>query len=169
MSSQCKCSMAIKILGDGCEVCNPELAEEIRAENAQELDGEPVGEMVGHHRVGMGEMPTIKWRDGYWPMIGTKFYAEPPKCARCAELEEKLKSDGRMIDNYIGHVATQKAVNEELQAKLAAAEKDAERFEALQNMPIEQAQAFFWNFSSRTERAKAIDSAIAEYKKGETA
>lgn len=101
--------------------------------------------------------------------VGAELFTRPKKCARCEELGRKLKSDGRMIDNYIGHVATQKATNEDLQAKLSTVEKDAERFEALQNMPIEQAQAFFWNFSSRTERAKAIDDAIAEYKKREKA
>jgi hypothetical protein len=41
-------------------------------------------------------------------------------------------------------------------------EKDAVRFRALQNMPAEQAQAFFWNYSSRKQRAKAIDKYIKE-------
>jgi len=28
--SQCNCSFRIGILGDGCEICNPELAKELR-------------------------------------------------------------------------------------------------------------------------------------------
>ena len=35
--------------------------------------------------------------------------------------------------------------------------KDAERFRKLQNMPPLQAQALFWNISSRKQRAAAID------------
>lgn len=38
---------------------------------------EPIGEMVGHHNYGSGEMPTIRWKDGYWPSIGTQFYTHP--------------------------------------------------------------------------------------------
>lgn len=38
--------------------------------------------------------------------------------------------------------------------------KDADRFRFLQNIPAEQAQAFFWNYQSRYQRAKAIDAAM---------
>lgn len=38
--------------------------------------------------------------------------------------------------------------------------KDALRFRFLQNLPVVEAQAFFWNYGSRTERAKAIDKAM---------
>lgn len=38
--------------------------------------------------------------------------------------------------------------------------KDALRFRYLQNLPVVEAQAFFWNYGSRTERAKAIDKAM---------
>lgn len=34
--------------------------------------------------------------------------------------------------------------------------RDAKAFDILQNMPPEVAQAFFWNFKSRTERREAI-------------
>lgn len=37
--------------------------------------------------------------------------------------------------------------------------KDAERFQKLQNMDPKEAQAFFWHFQSRKQRAKAIDDA----------
>lgn len=153
MSSQCKCSMAIKILGDGCEVCNPELAEEIRAENAQELDGEPVGEMVGHHRVGMGEMPTIKWRDGYWPTIGTRLYTESPKCARCSELGDKNAYQADRIIALNNQIL-------ELQAKLAAAENFIDECERLaKNVPSHNRDEY--------EKASETLTAIAEYKKWE--
>ena len=42
-------------------------------------------------------------------------------------------------------------------AALKAAEADAGRFQYLQNLPAKEAQAFFWNWSSRKDRAKAID------------
>ncbi len=41
----------------------------------------PDGEVVGHHKVGFGEMPTIRWRDGYWPQVGTKLFAALPEQA----------------------------------------------------------------------------------------
>lgn len=48
----------------------------------------------------------------------------------------------------------------ELEAQLAEAQKDAERFKALQDMDPKKAQAFFWNYTSRKQRAKAIDEAM---------
>ena len=38
--------------------------------------------------------------------------------------------------------------------------RDAARYRFLTNLPKVQAQAFFWNWDSRKERAKAIDAAI---------
>lgn len=46
-------------------------------------------------------------------------------------------------------------------------EQDAKRFQFLQNICKEQAQAFFWNYTSRKQRAKAIDEAIDNLNKGE--
>jgi hypothetical protein len=39
--------------------------------------------------------------------------------------------------------------------------QDAARFQYLQNCPPIEAQAYFWNYGSRTERRKAIDAALA--------
>ena len=40
--------------------------------------------------------------------------------------------------------------------------RDAERFRFLQNLPVVQAQAYFWNYSSRKQRAAAIDEDMNE-------
>ena len=32
----CKCSLRTRVIGDGCEVCNPKLAAEIKEDNQQE-------------------------------------------------------------------------------------------------------------------------------------
>lgn len=42
-------------------------------------------------------------------------------------------------------------------AEVAALRKDAERFRYLQNIPVVQAQQYFWNHQSRKQRAEAID------------
>jgi len=45
--------------------------------------------------------------------------------------------------------------------KLEQAARDAERFQYLQNCGHVKAQAYFWNYESRKQRAKAIDDDIA--------
>lgn len=50
----------------------------------------------------------------------------------------------------------------ELEEKLANAQKNADRFNYLQNIDPKDAQAFFWNFNSRRQRAAAIDASIAK-------
>lgn len=39
--------------------------------------------------------------------------------------------------------------------------RDASRFRFLHNLPVVEAQAFFWTYASRKQRAKAIDAATA--------
>lgn len=36
----CKCSMAISILGDGCDVCNPEMATRVAVDNLEDEGSE---------------------------------------------------------------------------------------------------------------------------------
>lgn len=48
------------------------------------------------------------------------------------------------------------------QLEWARDKKDAERFRALQDMHKMMAQAFFWNYDSRKQRAAAIDAYIAK-------
>ena len=52
------------------------------------------------------------------------------------------------------------ALEVELEDENEALRKDAERFQYLQNCDQKIAQAFFWNYSSRKARAKAIDAAM---------
>jgi hypothetical protein len=53
-----------------------------------------------------------------------------------------------------------------LRAEIARLEKDAARFNWCQNNP-KLAQAMFWNYQSRKQRAEAIDAAITAAKNGE--
>jgi hypothetical protein len=50
---------------------------------------------------------------------------------------------------------------EQLERDREALRKDAERFNYLQNADPKHAQQFFWNYSSRKQRAEAIDKEIA--------
>ncbi len=45
--------------------------------------------------------------------------------------------------------------------RLAELAEDGERFRFLQDLPIVEAQQFFWNWQSRKQRRAAIDSARA--------
>lgn len=47
-----------------------------------------------------------------------------------------------------------------IRAAVAELERDAARFHYLQNIDKKEAQAFFWHFESRKQRAKAIDAAM---------
>lgn len=53
-----------------------------------------------------------------------------------------------------------RATREVIESEILKLAKDAERFLYLQNLPVVEAQAYFWNYGSRTERAKAIDKAM---------
>jgi multidrug resistance efflux pump len=79
-------------------------------------------------------------------------------------LERELAAANAAIEVWQREAQSAQETNDQLKAKLAEAEKDAKRFNKLQNMDPKKAQAFFWNYLSRKQRAKAIDAAIAESK-----
>ena len=67
------------------------------------------------------------------------------------------------------HRALLQSVTRERDRHMEAAkalEKDAARFRYLQDLPASKAQAFFWNWSSRRERSRAIDSAMSSTGEG---
>lgn len=43
---------------------------------------------------------------------------------------------------------------------IEALRRDAARFRFLQNLPVVNAQMYFWHYESRKQRAKAIDAAM---------
>ena len=57
-------------------------------------------------------------------------------------------------------------IQREMEAENAELRKDAERFQYLQNLSVKDAQAFFWNYTSRKQRAAAIDKARSANDKG---
>lgn len=87
---------------------------------------------------------------------------------------EEIVSDGIAaikaagLSNVAVYDATAKLVKKltencmRLERELAECRKDAERLNKLVAMDAVGAQAIFWNNSSRTERKKAIDAAIAK-------
>jgi len=56
-----------------------------------------------------------------------------------------------------GDTQLRNAVARAVVRDLTAMRMDAARFRFLQNLPIVKAQAYFWNWSSRKQRAQAID------------
>jgi hypothetical protein len=75
-----------------------------------------------------------------------------------AELCERLESVREvLVERDCNHSA---CIVDEAIALLQAEGRDAARFQHLQNIPVVEAQAFFWRYSSRRERAKAIDASI---------
>lgn len=65
-------------------------------------------------------------------------------------LNARYRTSGAGMRNPSGNVVAPRAEYESFK-------KDAARFRFLQDLPTVEAQAFFWNYGSRTERAKAID------------
>lgn len=79
------------------------------------------------------------------------------------ELIERLRDD--QVTGFNLTVAACEAADriEQLDAAIQSAEsegKEAAMFRYLQSIDSKEAQAFFWNHSSRKERAKAIAAAM---------
>lgn len=95
-----------------------------------------------------------------------------------ARVEELMKWKGEVIDRLIAKrivkpehdnspkLAVHALLGAAANARAEANEKDARRFRHLQSIDFVKAQQFFWNFSSRLDRAKAIDAAIAASREG---
>lgn len=61
-----------------------------RAARSGQVSDEPVGEMAGHLEVGFAaRVPIIRWKDGYWPAVGTKLYTRPGPSKEVVEALEK--------------------------------------------------------------------------------
>lgn len=54
MKSECECPMTIRLLGDGCSVCNPEMAAQILADNLAE-DEDDLGELDASKACNLGD------------------------------------------------------------------------------------------------------------------
>ena len=79
--------------------------------------------------------------------------------------KEDLRGDYVNASDYDALLATVSALEKEV----AGLRKDAERYRFLTNLPKTQAQAFFWTWDSRKQRAEAIDAQLAAMRTGEGA
>jgi hypothetical protein len=83
MSKECKCGLATQLVGDGCEVCNPEMARDIAYERIEELE-QVSGEMCDKCGFAM------------------KFPDEPCRCeleSEVARLTAQAVKEGNIIGN----------------------------------------------------------------------
>jgi len=100
--TECKCSLRTKLVGDGCEVCNPKLAEDARRENEAEAGkGEPDA-WIAQDKRGL-HLSTIYTRQDadYWKLHGAKvtaYYTTPRPCPRCVELKQQLSEKGTIVE-----------------------------------------------------------------------
>lgn len=81
-----------------------------------------------------------------------------------ASLGFAADSDEVSPDDIKQAIATRRALPDGCVAvpvgEVISLRRDAARFKHLQDLPAKEAQAYFWTYSSRTERKKAIDAAM---------
>jgi hypothetical protein len=63
---QCKCSMAIKVLGDGCDICNPELALEHARDYIKDLE-EEAKDSFGLEQLEHAFLSGLKANNSFYP------------------------------------------------------------------------------------------------------
>ena len=85
--------------------------------------------------------------------------------ARLQRLGDCEHSDLEVAHEALAEIVRLRIALADRNARIEVLRADAERFIQLQNMPPVEAQAFFWRFTSRKQRAKAIDAAIKEQSK----
>lgn len=81
-----------------------------------------------------------------------------------SKLIELVEEYGDFMVGYAfgGKLSDGDPVLAKIRDAVAELEKDAARFRYLQNIDKKEAQAFFWHFESRKQRAKAIDAAMEQ-------
>jgi hypothetical protein len=139
--------------GETCPLCNA-AAELERARGA-----EPA--VIDLTDYGFGLCVSKKDYDHLWDCYKLLHHAEQQAAARLREMGERgdywfdlYQREGADHLNDIQRL-------EQLERDREALRKDAERFNYLQNADPKHAQQFFWNYSSRKQRAEAIDKEIA--------
>lgn len=105
--SECKCGLRTKLVGDGCEVCNPALAIEYANERIAELEGE-YSELLARHNAlveyeavllgKLGTMEALKDRhnalvEAAKKMLDAYKRAEECSCPYCIEDFERERAE----------------------------------------------------------------------------
>lgn len=81
-----------------------------------------------------------------------------------SKLMELVEEYGDLMVGYAfgGKLSDGDPVLAKIRGVVQELERDAARFRHLQSIDRKEAQAFFWHFESRKQRAKAIDTAMEQ-------
>lgn len=103
---------------------------------------------------------SINCRNGHRYAVAIIDENKPRTCPFCAADElQRLRTENAQLNLSLQATYDERQeVLGELRAENAALQSDARRFQALQNMDRVKAQAFFWQYESRKQRAAAIDA-----------